>query len=141
MSFPNNLIRGIPNADFLVDDGKTVGTHLFYFNKDARDDGWIEQSVNWEDDDYAVEFTLGQLKADGEIQFKAGAARIPREEIDRLRSRPVISGGLSYERQYLVGNPYHGNLLLRHNISKPTMKMIAASIALAVETVFFQNGD
>lgn len=135
MSYPDNCIRGIPDDTFLTDDG-TVGSHLFYFNLCTdRSNGWVEQSVNWEDDDTVIEFTLNQRKADGAFQFRAGAAVIPRQEIDRLNSRPTVKGLLSYERQPIQDNPYHGNILLRANTSKPTMKLIAAGLALAVSRI------
>ncbi|MCI0485871.1 MAG: hypothetical protein L0229_04640 [Blastocatellia bacterium] len=139
MSFPDNCIRGVPNTSFLNDEG-SVGSHLFYFTN-GRDDGWIEQSINWEDDDSVVEFTLQQRKADGELQFKAGAVVVPLEEIDRLNNRPTVKGLLSCERKPLKNNPSHGNILLRSNTSKQTMKLIAAGLALAVTKIVRHQHD
>jgi len=140
MSFPDNCIKGIPNSDFLLADG-SAASHLFYFKKEqARVDGWIEQSINWEDDDSAVEFTLNQRKENGEKQFKAGVAIVPRNEIDRLGRLPTVDKGiLSYERQCLENNHYHGNILLQTNVPKPTMKKIAAGLALAVSKIVPQH--
>ena len=141
MSFPDNCIRGITSEDFLVDD-ETVGSHLFYFKmEDARDDGWMEQSINWEDDASVIEFTLNQRKENGEIKFKVGVAIIPREGIDRLKKFPNVREKISYERQSLESNPYHGNILLKENVPKHIMKMIAGSLALAVARIVFQNQD
>lgn len=140
MTFPDNCLRGIPNDSYLNDEG-SVGSHLFYFLDGDRGDGWSEQSVNWEDDDTVIEFTLSQTKADGSFQFKAGLAEVPRAEIDRLNHRPTIKGLLSYERQPLQDNPYHGSILLRANTSKPTMKLIAAGLALAVSRVVPRDSD
>lgn len=135
MPFPDNCIRGIPNASFIVEDG-SVGSHLFHFKDEHhRDDGWIEQSINWEDDEKAIEFTLNQKKEDGDVQFQAGVVIIPREEIDRLNRRPTVNGVLSYERQPLENNPYHGNILLSENVPKHTMKKLAAGLALAVSRI------
>ena len=133
MNFPENCIRGIPNETYLPDG--SVGAHLFHFNLPDRGDGWTEQSVNWEDGDFVIEFTLAQRKADGELQFKGGVAVIPREEIDRLNNRPIVKGLLSYERQPIQDNPFHGNILLRANTPKPTMKLIAAGLALAITRI------
>jgi hypothetical protein len=136
MYYPENAIKGIPNRDFLLEDGLLPSSHLFHFKpENARDDGWIEQSINWEDDESVLEFTLRQTKENDEIQFKAGAAIIPRHELDRLNNRPTIRGLLSYERQPLDHNPYHGNLLLKVHVSKQAMKMIAAAIALTVSKI------
>lgn len=139
MDFPDRCIRGIPNKSFTIEDG-SIGSHLFHFEDDhARDDGWIEQSVNWEDNKSVVEFTLNQTKETGEIQFKAGVVLIPRVEIDRLNRLPTVNGIISYERQPLENNPYHGNILLRTGVPKPTMKKIAAGLALAVSEIILQN--
>ena len=112
MSYPEQLIKGIPNNDFISDG--LVGSHLFYFDaKNNRDDGWCEQSINWHDDSKAIEHTLKQKKDTGEIQFKAGLGIIKRNEIDILKNRSTVSGFLSYERDDFKGNKYHGNLLLK----------------------------
>lgn len=134
MHFPNNCIKGIPNDDFITNGG-TVGANLFYFKEDYRDDGWTEQSINWEDDASVIEFTLKQRKENGDVQFKKGAAIVSRSEIDRLNNRPFIRGLLSYERKPISGNCFHGNILLRAKTPKPTMKLIAAGIALAIERI------
>lgn len=141
MTFPENCLRGIPNSSFLDADG-SVGSHLFYFRpEDVRDDGWTEQSVNWEDDLQAIEFTLNQEKEEGGKQFKAGVVILPRREIDRLNRQPTVNGVLSYERQQLDDNPYHGNLLLKTEVCKRVMKKIAAGLALHVSTIILQEED
>jgi hypothetical protein len=134
MAFPNTCLRGIPNNSYLVEDG-SVGAHLFHFEDKPRGDGWIEQSINWEDNDGALEMILTQRKENGELQFRTGAVRIPRDELDRLSRQPTINGLFSYERNPLESNSYHGNLLLRSSIPKPTMRKIAAGIALAVSEI------
>lgn len=139
MPFPDNCIRGIPNQSFMIEDG-SIGSHLFHFdNKHRREDGWIEQSINWEDDENAIEFTLNQKKEDGSFQFKAGVVIIPRKEIDRLNRRPTVNGVLSYERQPLENNFYHGNILLSQNVPKHTMKKLAAGLALAVSSIILSE--
>lgn len=137
MNFPNNSIKGIPNKDFLI-DGMTIGSHLFYFSQ-PRDDGKVEQSINWEDDDSVIGSTLSQEREDGSLQFNAGVAVLPRSEIDRLNKRPAIRGLLSYERSPLNDNPYHGNLLLQANVPKAKMRQIAAGLALAVFKIIPQT--
>ena len=139
MDYPENIIKGIPNKDCLI-EGRIVGSNLFHFNQ-PRDDGGVEQSINWEDDESVVDLTLNQRKADGELQFKEGVARLPRSEIDRLNERPTISGLISYERSPLDGNPHHGNLLLQVNVPKQTMKLIAAGLAIAISDIITQNRE
>lgn len=140
MDYPDNCLRGIPNKSFIVEGDGSIGAHLFYFEKKfKREDGLIEQSINWDDEDATIDFTLNQKKENGELQFQAGVAIISREEIDRLSKNPNISGFLSYERQPLEGNPYHGNFLLQENVPIPTMKKIAAAIALYVSKVVYRD--
>jgi len=142
MSFPDNCIKGIPNSQYLVADG-SVASHLFYFKREhTRNDGWIEQSINWEDNSSVARFTLDQRKENGEIQFKAGVAVVPRDEIDRIRRRPTITSNiLSYERQHSTNNPYHGNILLQEDVPNLTMKKIAAGLALAVSNIIPQSQE
>ena len=133
MNYPKNSIKGIPNNDFLI-EGRTVAPHLFHFEQ-TRDDGGLEQSINWEDDESVIGFTLNQRKENGDLQFRAGVAILPCSEIDRLNKRPAIRGLLSYERNPLDDNPYHGNLLLQANVPKPIMRLIASGLALAISDI------
>jgi hypothetical protein len=137
MAFPDNCIRGIPNETYVNADG-TLGSHLFYFDDQQRPDGWMEQSINWMDDSGAIDQAFAQARPEGDLQFRAGIAIIPREEVDRISERPTVRGIISYERQPLPANPYHGNLLLRGTTPKKTMKLIAAGLALAVAEIMSQ---
>ena len=132
--FPDHCLRGIPNDSYITEDG-SIGPHLFYFEYPPRNDGLIELSINWEDDAHALVLIFNQKKPNGDFQFKSGVVKIPRDELDRLNRRPTIAGVISYERNQLPDNPYHGNILLRSEVSKLTMKTIAAGIALAVSEV------
>jgi hypothetical protein len=131
MTFPDNCIRGVPNNDFVIADG-SVASHLFNpkrQNENQRDDGWNETSINWEDDGDAITFTLEIRKDDNTYQYEIGVVRIPRQEIDRINSHPTTIGLLSYERQPLMENPYHGNILFRQGIPTPKVRQLAASLA------------
>ena len=138
MDYPKNSIKGIPNDSYLP--AGTVGAHLFYFEQ-SRDDGAVEQSINWEDDKCAIDFTLNQRKESNDLQFRAGVAIIPRSEIDRLNKRLAIRGLLSYERSPLDDNPYHGNLLLQANVPKPIVRLIAGGLALAISDIITQSRE
>ena len=141
MDYPPTCIKGVPNVTFLNDEG-CVGMQLFLFDGSGdRGDGWLESSVNWRDDEEAVAVTLRQRKADGQIQFRIGAALLPRDEIEQLRRRPLLIGLLEYERRPLDDNPYHGNILVRAGTSKPTRNLIASGLALAVTEIIPQAAD
>ena len=117
MTYPDYCIKGITNETFLIPNSVQAAPNLFQFHKErVRDDGWIEESVNWQDDENAIHFTMNQTKADGSIQFECGVAILPLNKIDELRSRPGFNDVLEYERQTLSENPYHGNILVKSEI-------------------------
>jgi hypothetical protein len=67
MDYPDLCIRGVINHHFLDDDGNPK-TDVFIFQKNhSRPDGWTEESINWQDDEKAINFTLKQKRSDGEI--------------------------------------------------------------------------
>lgn len=135
MCFPNNFIKGITDSQCIIEDG-SIASHLFNFKDNAdRDDGNLEQSINWEDDNDAISFTLNQKKDDGSIQFKAGVAIVPLEEIEQLNQKHTVNIVVSYERDILDNNPYHGNLLIPQSVPKPTRRKFAAWIALGVSNI------
>ncbi len=136
MTYPDKCIKGIPNKDCLYAEGYQVATHLFEFKPHGSLAGAWEQSINWYDDESAVEFTLNQKKqGSNELQFKAGAAVVLRSEIDRLKTFVVVNGRLSYDRQPLQYNPYHGNILIDVGVNKKVMLQIAAALALCVAKI------
>ena len=139
MVYPDNCIKGIPNNTFVLGDG-SVASHFFEFKENsARQDGLHEQSINWEDDESVIEFTLNQKKDNGECKYKSGVAILERYEIDRLSNRPTVNKVLSYERNIISGNKYHGNILINSNVPKPAQRKIAAGLALAVSAVIEQE--
>lgn len=138
MEFPEDLLRGIPNIDFVEKDGNPT-SNLFYFEKRVnynRQDGFIEESINWYDEPKALDILIQQKKENDKFQFQYGAVILSRSELDRLISKPTVGDTLSYERRKIEGNEFHGNLLLQESVEKPKMKRIAASIAtICVNTV------
>jgi len=136
MLYPDNCIKGIPNDDCLETFGDSVvaNVKLFCFPRDrCRSDGWIEESVNWMDDEKALPFTLRQTKVTGELHFKAGVAIVPRTELDRVKKK--YQGHLHYERAELEANLYHGNVLLKGGIAKHLMGQIRALLADAAQVM------
>jgi hypothetical protein len=135
--YPDNCLRGIPGAD-KVREQVLVDSDVFMFDDNHRKrTGELEQSVNWEDDDGVIPFTLAQTRDDSTFQFRGGVAVIARAELDRLSRLPVF-GGFSYERKRLAENRYHGNLILSAGVSKLRKKAIAAALAVAVSRIIPQ---
>ncbi|MBW8003311.1 MAG: hypothetical protein FVQ80_15075 [Planctomycetes bacterium] len=134
-SFPQNCIKGISIREGITEEGKAA-TPLYYFKNDnLRLDGWIEQSINWQDNEEVIAFTLSQRRKDDSIQFAYGVAILPTDELERLKNLPTVTPTLSYERAVLPTNPYHGNILLRSDVPKHRMIQIAASLALVSEVI------
>jgi len=95
-----------------------------------RDDGMNEASINWEDDETVLAFTL-----DNRAQSEHGVARLSRDAIDHVRRIRHCVDKLHYERRVIDSNPHHGNLLFRFDSGKHVDKMIANALALAAETI------
>ena len=133
MCYPDYLIRGIPNQDFLEADG-LPSSQLFQFNKpeSVRLPGYREESINWHDDDGAISHAFNQTKDDGTVQFKVGIAILLRSELDKIKNNPNVRQRFGYERYPLPRNPYHGNMLLKMDAPKPLIRKIAAQLALNV---------
>jgi hypothetical protein len=136
--FPDSCIRGIPNEDFIIREN-AVASHLFNFKDEHYRKGWLEQSINWNDEEQAIDFTLNQLK-NGVIKYKYGVAIVSRFKLDDLNRTLAIQGSLLYERNALEDNKYHGNILLNASVPKPLRRMVASGIALAVEAIIKRKG-
>ena len=132
--YPERFIKGIPHSN-LIHDGIADQELFAFHDRDIRADGWIEQSINWDDDEETISFTISQIKPNGEIHFKAGVALVLTEELERLKRRTTYRGKVDYERNEKDGNPYHGNLLVINTLSKPTRKAISAYLAVVSEIV------
>ncbi len=132
--YPEQCIKGIPNENYLFEN-EIVLAELFSFqDRGQRNDGWIEESINWDDDEKVVSFTLMQVK-NGESHFKGGVALIKTEELERLKRRLPYKDRISYERQELIDNKYHGNLLMQNTLPKNVKRAIAGHLATLCQLV------
>jgi len=136
MVYPDNCLRGLLNDDWLLRPG-VVSTTAFQFSEPgSREDGWLEESVDWEDGPDTVQLMLVRQNPDGWPQFRAGVAVLCRADIDKqIRRRPVGKGLLAYERAELEDNAHHGNLLLKAGLPTPDKRLIRAMLAGLVERV------
>lgn len=129
--FPQEFLRGLSNKDFAMNG--LVMASAFQFDEADRDDGMLEASINWLDDDGAIEVALQQRKENGRIQFVGGVARID-IQLMKLILRSIPSDIFSHERAELPNNPYHGNLLLASSVNRQMKQMITNGLALAAGT-------
>jgi hypothetical protein len=113
-----------------------VSTGFVPFHMDqCRDDGFIEESINWEDDEDAVAFTLATRRSDGRLQFLGGVAVILRSELDHICNHPGTRLLFGYERAAIDSNSYHGNLLLSSATPKHAKVQIAATLAMHAHVI------
>lgn len=142
MDYPRTCIRGIPNSSYMEDDFPNADLFKQFDENPERTDDFNEISISWEDDDKAIQTIMEQKKnASDQFQFKIGCAIISKYELDRLCRKPQIIGKLSYERREVEGNKYHGNILLKKNVTKSLRNMIASNLALCVERVEFRINE
>ena len=134
-NYPENCIRGIQNEqNYITTDGNVSG-NLFVFDlrEPCREDGWRELSINWHDDDEAIDFTLKQKKNDNlTFKFQGGATLLKTLNIKHIIENNH-SETFSYERKPLNDNKYHGNLLLKDGVSNTQMKNLAQVLAFYAE--------
>jgi len=137
VSYPDNFLKGVSNRELLTPDlGVSAG--VFHFELAKTNNGWVEQSICWEDDDSVVDLMLRQKK-EGEIQFKAAVVRVPRSCVHYINKLPQLEELLSYERKELDENPYHGNLLLKKDTHKWARSKVAWMLASHVSEVIIQE--
>ena len=140
LDYPDELLRGISNNDFIDEEGRASAL-LFQFDDADRQDGYMEASINWFDDEYSLKLMLAQRKQndDTTYQFKIGVAILSRDRLDLIVKSPNAKNAISYERQKLYMNPYHGNILLKSGLTKQIRLMLAGSVAMCVDRILYRE--
>ena len=128
IDYPDNLLRGLSAEDWVSDGLVTAAAFQIKFEAPFLKDGRATQSIFWEDDDSVINLMLQQKRED-HFQFKAGIARLPRESVEHIMRLPVFTGILSYERDRLPDNPYHGNLLVGPGLNSTQRKLLPGVMA------------
>ena len=131
--YPRTCLRGIrKKKDFVSDKGHVLAMTFMPDSRTAaqRADHGEEVSINWEDSQAVLPFTL-KLPA---AQF--GAARLSLvEEVRAITSRALLEGTVFYERSAETGNPHHGNIVFREGLPRHLQTMIAGRFALASDFI------
>lgn len=136
--FPDKFFRGIKSNNYISEG--MVKSNLFFIelsNLTERPVNNYAESINWDDDKNALYFTLNQKRIDDVTKiFQAGVAVVFKSTIDSfIKNASIAQDVLSYEREKIIGNPYHGNLLLKKNISNSRRALIAGALAAYVENI------
>lgn len=143
MNYPDMLIRGMSNREQCISEEGLVLPGAFQFDKfdPEQNPEYCELSINWCDDDGAIEVAKKQINArTGQLQFQAGLARLNRKMLDINMKTYFDLEILQYERKpiaedkdnNIAENKYHGNLLLKNSASKGIKKLVPNALAAMV---------
>jgi hypothetical protein len=144
---PPCCLRGIRKRGWLYEapSGSFVHQEAFMPGEtcsvEGNGTGWLETSINWEDDDRAVEFTRAQKSEKGQLLNPHGVVRLPVTAIDHCMANTPIAKTFARERRVLTGNRYHGNLLFEPSLPKQMIRMLAGMLALASKLVPESGGE
>jgi len=139
--FPDYCIRGIKKKSYIYEDTDTVSSALYMPDprtKETRSDGGSETSINWEDNDNVLDFTLQSLDDNNQtaLAFPHGAVKLSRNVFDNINNSATTLNTITYERQKLPKNHYHGNIVFRTGLPNHTVTMIANVFALFSSRVY-----
>jgi hypothetical protein len=135
MDYSEKILRGISDPSGINEDGRPSAA-AFQFVIVDRTDGFEEASINWFDDEKALDILLNQRKEDtNALQFKGGVAILSKNWVDIMIKNPAGNGIINYERNELLNNKYHGNLLRLASLSKSQKIMISSTLAMGVEKI------
>lgn len=147
-TYPDLFIRGVSkdNAEFITEEGYVTQAAFAFddYNAESRnDDGFRELSINWLDDEGAIDILLNQVNLrKGGPQFQGGYCRISRFALLSLQDY-INNGHLAYERRPITAdkekgimeNPYHGNLLMHKDISNKSRTNLQIALAVLAGSV------
>lgn len=128
MEYPDECIRGIVSPEWLITND-VASSAMYTFKVGDRKDGWTESSINWRDDEKAVDLTLNLKNVDEEFRYKIGIAILPFSVLDMIRKNRGFTGLFNYERAPTEGNSYHGNLLLLDEMNPQLKKLVRSELA------------
>ena len=137
IKYPQEFFRGISTPDFIC-NGVVIAA-AFQFDKEEREDGYRELSINWNDDEHSIEVLFNQRKDNGKIQFKVGAAKMDFAFTKFVLKAHIDSRVFAYERREVEGNCYHGNLLLKANAPKSIQQLVTNGLALVAQNNIINN--
>lgn len=130
--YPNEFWRGISSKDFIL-EGRVL-PDAFQFDDCGRTDGFKELSINWNDDDNALDVLLSQRKSNGKLQFSAGVTQLKLSDVKQNLLAYILRNEFAYERRKIEGNDYHGNLLISEKLPKKLRSLVSNSLALIADT-------
>lgn len=102
----------------------------------------METSINWEDNDGVMSFTLNyRVNGETNLAFPNGAVRVPTEKLDAINTFDGTRDSIFYERAKIAGNDYHGNIVFKKHLSKTQINFIINMLAAASSKVRTRNSS
>lgn len=140
--YPEEILRGISKNDqqFITPEGYPTQAAFQFDAYDAtnREDEYCELSINWVDDEGAVNVLLDQMNTRKNCpQFQGGYCRFPRIILLAAMRDYFSNKHLMYERSPIEADPengvsenqYHGNILMKNGLSKHARTNIQVTLA------------
>ena len=137
INYPQDFFRGISTPDFIC-NGVVVAA-AFQFDKEEREDGYRELSINWNDDEHSIEVLFNQRRENGKIHFKVGAVKMDLAFTKHVLKAHIDSQEFAFERREVEGNKYHGNLLIKANVPKSIQQLVTNGLALVARNNIIRN--
>ena len=140
--YPDKLLKGAPTIRDAFDQTYNVMLYGAWERWDASEvkEGYEESSVNWFDcDDALVELKNKTTNRKGEMrkQFIGCFVLSTAELRSCIRRHEKL---LDFGRLPVEGNPYHGNIYRKKDISKPTRTTLMSLLCNAfIEFVAFDD--
>jgi len=136
MSFPEFCLRGIRVKNWVLDDQKVapMAFEPIVKNPTIRDDGLLETSISWEDNEEVLDFCFTNFKNN----FEFGAVRLSTIKLDFIISG-ADKGHLLYERRPVDDNNHHGNILFYEGIPTRSRRLIESSLSFFSSKVIPNN--
>ena len=141
---PDSFFRGFSHQGCFCPEGYVTpeGFQFELVKGVVRKDTFEEASINWNDDEYALRLLCNQRsEKKKDIQFKYGYSEMNLGDV-LLAMKPFMpQGHFSYERKPIMGNPYHGNLLIEKSLSNPAKRMIRDALASVASMNYHKHPD
>lgn len=151
--YPEEILRGISsdNQDFITPEGYPTQAAFQFdaYDANSRNDNFCELSINWVDDEGAVATLLDQVNTRKNCpQFQGGYCKFSRIVLEAAMRDYITNEHLSYERRPIeedlengvAENKYHGNILMKNNLSKQARTNIQVTLAGIAGAVIPREG-
>lgn len=141
---PDSFYRGFSHVGCFCREGYVTSEgFIFELAKGVlRNDTFEEASINWNDDEFALRLLLRQRsEKKNDIQFKYGYSELNLGGVFLAMKPYMHQGHFSYERNPIMGNPYHGNLLIEKSLSSQAKRMIRDVLATVASVNYHKHPD